>query len=110
MQDIAHQALLGQLEKFHADHGSVVLMEVKTGEIKAIANLGRTSKGNYYEKLNYAVGESHEPGSTFKLMSLIVALEDEVIDTSTIVDTEKGVWTLYRKKIRDSNSSRILRC
>ncbi len=103
MQDIAHQALLGQLEKFHADHGSVVLMEVKTGEIKAIANLGRTSKGNYYEKLNYAVGESHEPGSTFKLMSLIVALEDEVIDTSTIVDTEKGVWTLYRKKIRDSN-------
>jgi len=103
MQDIAHQALLEQLEKFKADHGSVVLMEVKTGEIKAIANLGRTSKGKYYEKLNYAVGESHEPGSTFKLMSLIVALEDGVIDTSTVVDTEKGVWTLYRKKIRDSN-------
>lgn len=103
MQDIAHQALLEQLEKHEADHGCVVLMEVKTGEIKAIANLGRTSKGGYFEKLNYAVGESHEPGSTFKLMSMIVALEDKVIDTSAIVDTEKGVWSLYRKKIRDSN-------
>jgi len=103
MQDIAHQALLEQLEKFKAEHGCVVLMEVKTGEIKAIANLGRTSQGTYFEKLNYAVGESHEPGSTFKLMSMIVALEDKVIDTSTIVDTEKGVWSLHRKKIRDSN-------
>ena len=103
MQDIAHQALLEQLEKFQADHGSVVLMEVKTGEIKAIANLGRTSDGKYYEKLNYAVGESHEPGSTFKLMSMIVALEDKVIDTSTVVDTEKGSWSLYKRKIKDSN-------
>lgn len=103
MQDIAHEALLEQLEKFQADHGSVVLMEVKTGEIKAIANLGRTSKGKYYEKLNYAVGESHEPGSTFKLMSMIVALEDKVVDTSTLVDTDKGSWTLYKHKIKDSN-------
>jgi len=103
MQDIAHQALLEQLEKFQADHGSVVLMEVKTGEIKAIANLGRTSNGSYYEKLNYAVGESHEPGSTFKLMSMIVALEDKVIDTSTVVDTENGSWSLYKRKIKDSN-------
>ena len=103
MQDIAHQALLEQLEKFEAAHGSVVLMEVKTGEIKAIANLGRTSKGDYYEDRNYAIYESHEPGSTFKLMSLIVALEDKVIDTSTVVDTEKGVWTIYRRKIKDSN-------
>jgi cell division protein FtsI (penicillin-binding protein 3) len=103
MQDIAHQALLEQLEKFRADHGSVVLMEVKTGEVKAIANLGRTSNGKYYEKLNYAVGESHEPGSTFKLMSMVVALEDEVIDTSTVVDTEKGEWKLYKHKIKDSN-------
>jgi len=104
MQDIAHEALLEQLEKFQADHGSVVLMEVKTGEIKAIANLGRTSEGKYYEKLNYAVGESHEPGSTFKLMSMIVALEDQLIDTSTVVDTEKGSWSLYKHKIKDSNN------
>ena len=90
IQDIAHHALLGQLEKFEADHGTVVVMETKTGEIKAMSNLGRTSSGKYYEKLNYAVGESHEPGSTFKLMAVVAALEDKVIDSSTVVDTEKG--------------------
>ena len=74
IQDVAHFSLLEQLEKFKADHGSVVVMEVSTGEIKAISNLGRTSVGTYYEKLNYAVGESHEPGSTFKLMGMVAAL------------------------------------
>ena len=69
MQDIAHHALLGQLEKYKADHGCVIVMETETGEIKAISNLGVTKKGKYYERLNYAIGESHEPGSTFKLMS-----------------------------------------
>lgn len=102
IQDIAHHALLDQLEKYEADHGSVVVMEVATGEVKAISNLGRTSKGTYYEKLNYAIGESHEPGSTFKLMSLIAAFEDRVVDTSYVVDTEKGVLTFYGKKVRDS--------
>jgi cell division protein FtsI (penicillin-binding protein 3) len=102
IQDIAHHALLAQLEKYEADHGTVVVMETKTGEIKAISNLGRTSQGTYYEKLNYAVGETNEPGSTFKLMALVVALEDKVIDTSTIVDTEKGVITIRRNKVRDS--------
>ena len=103
IQDIAHHALLRQLEKFEADHGSVVVMETKTGEIRAISNLGRTSKGTYFEQRNYAVYESHEPGSTFKLMSMIVALEDKVIDTSTIVDTEEGVITFYKRKVRDSH-------
>ncbi|XLS29976.1 penicillin-binding protein [Flavobacteriaceae bacterium M23B6Z8] len=102
IQDIAHHALLDQLEKYEADHGSVVVMEVATGEVKAISNLGRTSKGTYYERLNYAIGESHEPGSTFKLMSLIAAFEDRVVDTSYVVDTEKGVLTFYGKKVRDS--------
>jgi len=102
IQDIAHHALLEQLEKYRADHGCVVVMDVKTGEIKAISNLGRNSKGYYSERLNYAVGESHEPGSTFKLMALAVALEDKVIDTSTIVDTEKGVLSFYGNKVRDS--------
>lgn len=102
IQDIAHHALLEQLEKYEADHGSVVVMETSTGEIKAISNLGRTSEGNYFEKLNYAVGESHEPGSTFKLMAMIVAMEDKVIDTSTVVDTENGIMTIYRRKVRDS--------
>ncbi len=103
IQDIAHHSLLGQLEYYEAEHGCVVVMDVKTGEIKAISNLGRNKAGNYYERLNYAVGESHEPGSTFKVMALMAALEDGVIDTSTVVDTGKGVKTFYRRKIRDSH-------
>ena len=102
IQDIAHHALLEQLEKYKADHGCVVVMETKTGEVKAISNLGRNKNGHYYERLNYAVGESHESGSTFKLMALTVALEDKVIDTSDVVDTEKGILSFYGKKVRDS--------
>jgi len=103
IQDIAHHALLAQLEKYEAEHGTVVVMETKTGEIKAISNLGRTAQGTYYEKLNYAVGETHEPGSTFKLMALVVALEDKVIDTSTVVDTENGIMNVRGYKVRDSH-------
>ena len=102
IQDIAHHALLEQLETYKADHGSVVVMETKTGAIRAISNLGRNKEGRYYERLNYAIGESHEPGSTFKLMALAVALEDKKIDTTTIVDTKKGVLSFYGKKVRDS--------
>lgn len=102
IQDIAHHALLQQLEYYQAEHGSVVVMEVATGEIRAISNLGRTKSGGYYEKLNYAVGESHEPGSTFKVMALMAALEDKVIDTSTIVDTKRGRKTFYGRPITDS--------
>ena len=102
IQDIAHHSLLSQLEYYKADHGCVVVMEVATGEIKAISNLGRNKNGYYYERLNYAVGESHEPGSTFKLMSITAALEDKVIDTSDIVDTEKGILSFYGNKVRDS--------
>ena len=102
IQDVAHFALLEQLEKFKADHGSVVVMEVSTGEVKAISNLGRTSVGTYYEKLNYAIGESHEPGSTFKLMGMVAALEDKVVDTSDVIDTEAGVLTFYGRNVRDS--------
>ncbi|MCG2459943.1 transpeptidase family protein [Flavobacteriaceae bacterium F89] len=103
IQDIAHHALLSQLEHYKADHGCVIVMETKTGEVKAISNLGRTSEGNYYERLNYAVGESTEPGSTFKLMSLVAALEDKVVDTSTVIDTEKGYWKIYDRTVRDSH-------
>ena len=102
IQDIAHHALLKQMEHYEAEHGSVIVMEVKTGEIKAVANLGRTSNGNYYEKLNYAVGESHEPGSTFKVMAMMAALEDEKIDTTTIVDTKEGRKRFYGRNIHDS--------
>ena len=103
IQDITHHALLRQMEYFEAEHGSAIVMETETGEIKAIANLGRTSKGTYYEKRNYAVWESHEPGSTFKLASLMAALDDKVIDTSTVVDTEKGILMLHGSKVEDSH-------
>ncbi|NRB60144.1 MAG: transpeptidase family protein [Winogradskyella sp.] len=103
VQDIAHHSLLGQLEKYEAEHGCVVVMDVRTGEIRAISNLARTSKETYYEKLNYAVGESHEPGSTFKVMAIMAALEDKVIDTSTVVDTKKGTKYFYGRTISDSH-------
>ncbi len=107
IQDIAHHALLKQLEEYDAEHGCVVVMEVETGEIRAISNLGRThdsktGRNFYYEKLNYAVGESHEPGSTFKLMALMAALEDKVVDTSTVVDTKQGRKVFYGRSIYDS--------
>ncbi|WP_299434578.1 penicillin-binding protein [uncultured Maribacter sp.] len=102
IQDIAHHALLKQLDYYKADHGCVIVMETKTGEVKAISNLGRTKEGKYYERLNYAIGESHEPGSTFKLMNIVAALEDGIIDTSTVKDTEKGYWKIYKHRVRDS--------
>lgn len=102
VQDIVHHALLGQLEEFEADHGTAVVMETSTGEIKAIANLGRTKAGKYYERLNYAVGESHEPGSTFKLMTMVAMLEDRAIDSADVVDTENGRVKFYDRVVKDS--------
>ena len=102
IQDITHSALLEQLEKYKADHGSAVVMETKTGKIRAIVNLGRTLEGTYYEKLNYAVGELNEPGSTFKLISMIAALEDKAIEPEELIDTGNGEITFYNKyKVRD---------
>jgi cell division protein FtsI (penicillin-binding protein 3) len=104
IQDIAHHSLLKQLEYYSADHGCVVVMETKTGAIKAISNLGRTSDGKYFEKRNYAVYESHEPGSAFKLMSMVAALKSGAIDTSTIVDTGEGRYRMHGRFINDSKT------
>ncbi len=103
MQDMAHQTLLHQLQKFEADHGSVVVMETKTGAIKAMVNLGKTQSGNYEELRNYAVFETHEPGSTFKLFSVMALLEDKVADTADIVNTGKGIYKIYNKYVRDAH-------
>lgn len=103
IQDIAHHALLKQLEEYEADHGCVVVMETKTGHIKAISNLGRADDGSYYETTNYAYAESHEPGSTFKLVDLISILEDKVADTSTVYDSHGGEITYSGRKVRDSH-------
>lgn len=103
IQDIAHHALLKQLEYYQADHGCVVVMETKTGEVKAISNLGRDEDGTYFETQNYAVAESTEPGSTFKLIDLIALLDDKKIDTSKVYDTQGGIVKYYGKSVRDSN-------
>jgi len=103
IQDMVHHELLYQLEKYEADHGTMILMETNSGNIKAISNLGRTSKGKYYEKINYGIWESQEPGSTFKLMSLIAALEDGMISPTDSVDTGNGVLKIYNKEVKDSN-------
>ncbi|RZJ55741.1 MAG: penicillin-binding protein 2, partial [Flavobacterium sp.] len=102
IQDIAHHALLKQLEFYEADHGCVVVMETKTGYIKAISNLGRAESGSYYETINYAVGESHEPGSTFKLAGLIALLDDKKVDTSKVYDCKGGDITYFGRHVRDS--------
>jgi len=102
LQDVATTALLNQLRKNNADHGCVVLMEVATGDIKAIANLELGGDGDYHETYNYAIAESTEPGSTFKLPSLMAAIEDGVIDTGDIVDTGTGSVKFYNKIIRDT--------
>ena len=103
IQDIAHHALLKQLELYQADHGCVVVMETKTGNVKAISNLGRTEAGTYYETINYAVSEAHEPGSTFKLVDLIALLDDNKVDTTKIYDTQGGEISFNGKKVRDSH-------
>ncbi len=102
IQDVAQQSLLNQLKKYKADHGSVVVMEVETGKIVAMANLGRSEDSTYSELRNYAVWEATEPGSTMKLLTTMTLLETGAADTNTVVDTENGVYTIYGKNVRDS--------
>lgn len=101
LQDVAESSLYKQLTKHKAHHGCAVVMEVRTGDIKAIANLEIGSDGRYHETYNYAVGESTEPGSTFKTMSMIVAIEDGIIDLDDTVNTGDGTVKYYDKIIRD---------
>lgn len=104
IQDVAENSLMRQLKKSRADWGCVVLMEVKTGQIKAIANLKRdTATGNYYEAYNYAIGRPVEPGSTFKLASLLVALEDKKVKLDDIIHTGNGEIIYKNKKMTDSH-------
>lgn len=104
LQDVAETALERQLARHNAHHGVAVLMEVNTGDIKAIVNLELDDDGNYYESYNYAVGESTEPGSTFKLASFIAAIEDGVIALDDTIDTGDGTVRYYDKTIRDTRN------
>lgn len=104
-QDITESALERQLKQSNAEWGTAVLMETKTGAIKAIANLGRVSPGVYDEIYNYAFGHAgcYEPGSTFKLVSLLVALDQGLTDTSMVYDTGDGSWSYHGRHIFDSD-------
>ena len=102
-QDVAEKALLKQLIKQDAHHGTTVLMEVETGEVKAIVNLGKDKNDIYRELFNYAIGESTEPGSTFKLPALMAALEDGYINLNDTIDTGNGMFKYYDKIIKDDS-------
>jgi cell division protein FtsI (penicillin-binding protein 3) len=94
IQDVAEDALRRQLAKHDAEHGCVILMETKTGRIKAIANLGRKDSGNYRELYNYAVGEATEPGSVMKLATAAALMEDGLATNNTPIYCGDGVMEL----------------
>lgn len=102
-QDFAHHALLEQMVSLNADTGVVVLMEVETGEIKSIVNLQRNHRGGYSEGFNHAVGSAIEPGSTFKLASLIIGLEDGHFDLKDSIRTGNGSVTYHGFTIREAS-------
>lgn len=102
IQDVAETSLRRRLQYHNAHHGTAVVMEVETGEIKAIVNLGKNEYGNYRELYNYALGESIEPGSTFKLMSYMAALEDGKLQPTDSVDNgQSGAVYYYGKRVHD---------
>lgn len=102
-QEVAHAALKRALEKHNADHGCVLVMEVKTGQIKAIVNLKNYGEGKIRESYNYAIGESYEPGSVFKVFSAMAALEDGIIQSGDSLDLYGGVRMYYGKPMKDSD-------
>lgn len=101
LQDVAETSLHRHMALHDADEGTVVVMEVATGHVKAISNLTRDGKGNYLEKFNHAVGGSLEPGSTFKLVTMVALLEDTNIELSDSIKTGNGEVTFYNRKVRD---------
>lgn len=101
IQDVTEQALLKMLIENESTNGTCIVMEVKTGKIKAIANLGRQPDGSYIEDLNYAITRS-EPGSTFKLMTMLAALEDQYINLNSHVNIEGGKWQFGGRTVWDS--------
>ena len=101
IQDVAQKALKKSLKFHDADWGTVVLMEVESGHIKAIANL-KHENGDFDEYYNHAIAEHSEPGSTFKLASVLAGLEDGFYSLSDSVDTENGTYQFYDKVMKDS--------
>ena len=103
MQDLAEQALVEGLKKWNASMGVTILMEVKTGDVKAIVNMRRADNGEYYERFNDAISYRCEPGSVFKVASFLVALDDGVVDTSYVIHTGCGILPMHGAKMKDHN-------
>jgi len=103
IQDVAENALMKMMVQNNSLHGTCIVMETSTGKIKAIANLGQRPDGEYIEDYNYGLGRRTEPGSVFKLATLISLLEDKYVDTGSIVDCEGGRKLFYGLRITDSH-------
>lgn len=107
IQDIAHSALEKQLINFEAKHGTVIVMEVETGKVRALVNLRRNEEGDFVDSYNYALKDNIEPGSTFKTISLLAAMDDGFIDENTTVDVGNGVWVYAKQRISDGHGHGI---
>ena len=103
MQDLAERSLLEEMKEISARVGVVIVMEVTTGDVKAIVNMERCSDGEYRELKNHAVSDLLEPGSVFKVASIMTAMDDGLIDTSYQVNTNGGTWPMYGREMRDHN-------
>ena len=103
LQDITESALLRAMQAHDADWGSAILMEVKTGAIKAIANIGREGDAGFDEIYNYSIASNTEPGSTFKLASIMALLEDGFVALDDTINIEKGTTQFYEETMEDSN-------
>jgi len=103
MQDLAERALLDELKLVNGEMGVAILMEVKTGDVKAIVNLLRNEDNNYIEGVNSAISYRCEPGSVFKVASFLVALDDGVVDTSYVIHTGSGVMEMHGRLMKDHN-------
>lgn len=103
MQDLAERAVVDELKEINGNVGVAIVMEVKTGDIKAIVNMEKCVDGEYRELKNHAVSDLLEPGSVFKTASIMTALNDGVVDTNYVVETGGGVWNMYGRDMKDHN-------
>ena len=103
IQDLAERSVIKELKEINADVGVAIVMEVATGDVKAIVNMEKCVDGEYREIKNHAVSDLLEPGSVFKPASILVALDDGVCDTTMMVETGNGVWDMYGRKMKDHN-------
>ena len=103
MQDLAERALVDELKLVNGEMGVAILMEVKTGDVKAIVNMQRADDGEYYEMVNNAISHRCEPGSVFKVASFLVALDDGVVDTTFTIPTGCGIMEMHGRAMKDHN-------